>query len=175
MFLSGWAATVSGDIAAARARVTASSETFAGIGDRRAVGYALAALGDCAVQEGSAAEAVSNLREGIAIFEALPERWGLLYSASLLAAACAALDDWPRAAMLLGVVDSLGERIGGQLFPHIQAGIDALEAAVREKLGPAMKSGRAEGMVIGRGDQITTALWPRPDQAAGRLRYRPCR
>jgi predicted ATPase/DNA-binding CsgD family transcriptional regulator len=166
LFLSGWAATVSGDIATARARVMASSEAFAGLGDRRAVGYALAALGDCAVQEGSAADAVSILREGIAIFEALPERWGLLYSASLLAAACAALDDWPRAAMLLGVVDSLGERIGGQLFPHIQAGIDALAAAAQEKLGPATESGRAAGMVIGRGDQLSAALWPGPDQAA---------
>src|SRR5208283_4169125 len=49
---------------------------------------------DCLTREGNAAEAIEVLREALAFFEALPERWGLLRAASLLAEACGALGDW---------------------------------------------------------------------------------
>jgi len=163
LYLSGWAATMHGNLGRAKSRLQASAELFGRLGDRRGVGYCLVILADCLLREGQPAGAVAMLREGISIFEALPERWGLLYGTSLLAAACAALGDWPQVAAILGVVDSISERIGGQLFPHIQAEIAALAEAAAAGLGPAIESRRAEGRVIGRSDQITAALWPGPE------------
>jgi predicted ATPase/DNA-binding CsgD family transcriptional regulator len=171
LFLSGWAATLSGDPVGASTRVTASAQLFDRAGDQRGVGYAQLALGDCLAREGKAVQALAVLREGIGVFEALPERWGLMYGASLLAGVCAALGDWPRAAMLLGILDTLSERTGGQLFPHIQASLDVLETQARDELGPALHAARHAGRVLGRGDQITAALWPAdraPEPATGR-------
>ena len=74
------------------------------------------------------------------VFEALPERWALLRAASLLAEACGAVGDCARAAVLLGFVDTLSERISGRPYAHMQAALDALDARVREQLGPAMQA-----------------------------------
>ena len=71
-----------------------------------------------------------------------------------------ALGDWPRAAMLLGVLDTLGERTGAQLFPHLQASLDELASRAAAELGPALQAARQAGRVIGRSDQIIAALWP---------------
>ena len=141
---------------------------FARIGDRRAVGYAKVVLGDCLVRDGDWAKALATLREGMHIFEALPERWGLLYGTSLLADATAAVGDWPRVALLLGVVDTLSERLGGQIFPHMQQAIDTIAAKTSRQLGQAASAHRETGRVIGRSDGIAAALWP--DESAARPR-----
>ena len=163
-FLSGWAATLSGDVASAKSRVIAAAPLFEQIGDRRGAGYSALGLADCLIREGQPDQALAVARDGIAVFEALPERWGLLYGASLLAETCGTLGDWPRAAMLLGILDTLGERIGGQPFPHQQAGLDELASRAAAELGPAVQGIRDAGRVIGRGDQITAALWPATSQ-----------
>ena len=163
LYLSGWAATMHDNLGRAKSRLEASAELFGKLGDRRGVGYCLVILADCMLRESQPAGAVAMLREGISIFEALPERWGLLYGAGLLAAACAGLGDWAQVAAILGVVESMSERIGGQLFPHIQAEIAALAEAAAAGLGPAFGSRRGQGRVIGRSDQITAALWPGPE------------
>jgi DNA-binding CsgD family transcriptional regulator len=62
--------------------------------------------------------------------------------------------------MLHGVVETVSERTGGQLFPHIQDGLSELEARAREELGAALEATRRAGRVTGRGDQVTAALWP---------------
>jgi predicted ATPase/DNA-binding CsgD family transcriptional regulator len=160
LFLSGWAAAVSGDLARARPRVTTGARLFEATGDRRGAGYAALALADCLIREGEPDRALAVARDGIAVFEALPERWGLMYGATLLAEACGALGDWPRGIMLLGVIESIGERTGGQLWPHEQAGIDELAERAAAALGPALQGIREAGRVLGRGDQITAALWP---------------
>ena len=171
LFLSGWAATLSGDVAGARSRVTTGARLFEEAGDRRGAGYAALALADCLVREGKPDRALAVARDGIAVFETLPERWGLMYGATLLAEACGALDDWPRGAMLLGIIDAIGERTGGHPWPHQQAGLDELASRAAEALGPAMQGIRDAGRVLGRGDQITAALWPatrqRPESGAG--------
>jgi DNA-binding CsgD family transcriptional regulator len=77
--------------------------------------------------------------------------------------ACAALGDWPQVATLLGIMDSLAERTGGQLFPHVQEMIDTHAAEAARQLGPAVERGREAGRVAGRGDRISAALWPGPD------------
>jgi predicted ATPase/DNA-binding CsgD family transcriptional regulator len=164
LFLSGWAATLSGDVAGARSRVTAAAPVFDQIGDRRGAGYSALGLADCLIRQGQPDQALVVARDGIAVFEALPERWGLLYGASLMAEACGALGDWPRAAMLLGIIDTLGERIGGQPFPHQRAGLDELASRAATQLGPAWPGIQEAGRVIGRGDQITAALWPAASQ-----------
>jgi non-specific serine/threonine protein kinase len=166
LYLSGWAAAVSGDVGRGRPLVAESSRLFAKIGDHRGVGYALVVLGDCLLRDGQPADAAPVLREGISIFEDLPERWGLLCGASLLAGACAELGDWPQAATLLGVIDTLRERTGAQLLPPLQEAIDALEQAAESELGPGAGSLRQAGQAIGRRDQITTALWPGPRDAS---------
>jgi len=163
LYLSGFAASLRGDTALARARSVESSELFAAIGDRRAVGYGLFVLGDCLLRDGLPADAVAALREGICILDALPDRWGLLFGAGLLAAATATLGDWPQVAVLLGVIDTLGERISGRAFPHMQAIIDALAVQAEQELGPDAGARRDAGRLIGRGDGIAAALWPGPD------------
>ena len=107
------------------------------------------------------------LRTALSVFEELPERWGLLYVSGIMAAACAALDDWPQAATLLGVLDSLTERTGGQLFPHQVAELEAIAAAAKGVLGPAMITRTSAGKVIGRADSIAAALWPSAHSAGG--------
>jgi DNA-binding NarL/FixJ family response regulator len=68
--------------------------------------------------------------------------------------------------MLLGIIDTLAERTGGQPFPHQRAGLDALARRAAGQLGPAMHGIRAAGQVLGRGDQITAALWPVTSRSA---------
>jgi predicted ATPase/DNA-binding CsgD family transcriptional regulator len=165
LYLSGWAAIVRGDTALARARTAESAGLFTRIGDQRAVGYCLVAQGDCLIRDGFPADAIPLLREGMGIFDALPERWGLLDGTSLLAMAASALGDWPQVVTLLGVIDTLSERISGQLFPQIQAVIDEIAAKAERELGPAARTSRAAGQLIGRTDQITAALWPGPQRS----------
>jgi non-specific serine/threonine protein kinase len=152
IYLAGFAATIRGDTALARAAMVESSGMFARAGDHRAVGYAQMVLGGCLVVDGCWADALSTLREAMRIFDALPERWGLLTGASMLAAATAESGDWPQTATVVGVIDTLSERISAQLFPHMQAAVDALAARASQELG--------------RTDGIAAALWPSP--AAGR-------
>jgi non-specific serine/threonine protein kinase len=116
------------------------------------------------LQDGAAAEAAQTLRDGMCIFDELPERWGLLYGACLLATASAALGDWPRAAIVLGVHDTLSERSGGQPFPQILAAITEIWDRAVRVLGPGADASREVGRVIGRADGITAALWPAPDE-----------
>ncbi len=160
LYLGGWAATVSGDAATARQQVTRSRDLFARTGDRRAVGYALSGLGTAMTLDGETAEAVPVLRESMCIFSELPERWGVLVVADMLAEAEAALGHWAMVATLAGLIDSLGERIGGQLFPHQQGRLDELTARAEAELGTAFADARSAGQAIGRSDGIATALWP---------------
>lgn len=83
-----------------------------------------------------------------------------------MTAACAALEDWPQVATLLGVMDSLSERTGGQLFPHQLAELKGIAAAAEDALGPAMTARVAAGKVIGRGDAIAAFFWPPAPGAA---------
>jgi predicted ATPase/DNA-binding CsgD family transcriptional regulator len=160
LYLGGWAATVSGDAATARQQVTESRDLFATTGDRRAVGYALCGLGNAMTLDGQTAEAVPVLRESMCIFSELPERWGVLVVAEMLAEAEAVAGHWATVATLAGLIESLGERIGGQLFPHEQAALDELAARAEAELGTGYANARSAGQAIGRSDGIAAALWP---------------
>jgi non-specific serine/threonine protein kinase len=83
-----------------------------------------------------------------------------MYGVTLLAQACGALGDWPRYATLLGIVEAIGERTGGQPWPHEQATLDEFASRAAAALGPAMPRLLDAGRVLGREDQITAALWP---------------
>ena len=85
--MSGWAATLSGEVAGASSRVTTAAQLFDRAGDRRGVGYSVLALADCLIRQDKQADALALLRESIGVFEALPEPWGLMCGASLLAEA----------------------------------------------------------------------------------------
>jgi predicted ATPase/DNA-binding CsgD family transcriptional regulator len=164
LFRSAFAIGLSGDVARAKPLATASVALSPSTGDRRLRAFALMTMAECLIQEGNPAEATGVLREALAVFEALPERWALLRAASLLAQACGALGDWARAAVLLGFIDTLSERISGRPYAHMQAALDALDARVTEQSGPAMHPARQAGRVLGRGDQISSALWPATDR-----------
>ncbi len=164
LFRSAFTVALSGDVARARELAAASVALSRSTGDRRLRGFTLMTMAECLIQEGNAAEATGVLREALAVFEALPERWALLRAASLLAQACGALGDCARAAVLLGFVDTLSERISGRPYAHMQAALDALDARVREQIGPAMQAAREAGRILGRGDQISSALWPATDR-----------
>jgi DNA-binding NarL/FixJ family response regulator len=161
LFLSGQGENLTGgDQAVARARVAESAELFCEVGDNRAVGYARVVLAACLLAEGQPGDALVSAREGMRAFEELPERWGLFYGSAVLAASAAGIGDWPCAAMLLGVLDTLGDRTGGQLFPHLQAVLDELASEAAQHLGPALSAARKAGRVTGRSDRITPTLWP---------------
>jgi predicted ATPase/DNA-binding CsgD family transcriptional regulator len=163
LFATGFVMAASGDVERSRSPLASASELFGRAGDRRGYGYARLAVGQALAYEGKAAEAVVVLREAVGIFEALPDRWGLLWGASLLGPACAATGDWVRAVMLLGVVDSMSERTSGRPLDPDQASLDELEARAGQELGPAFEAARQAGRVLGRGDQVTAALWPARD------------
>jgi non-specific serine/threonine protein kinase len=160
LFRSAFARALSGDFAQAKPLALASVALSPRTGDPRLHGYGLMTLADCLTREGHSAEAIGVLRDALGVFESLPERWALLRAASLLAEACGALGDWPRAAILLGVIETLSERTGGRPYAHFQARLNTLASQASAELGPAWKPARDAGQVLGRGDHITAALWP---------------
>jgi predicted ATPase/DNA-binding CsgD family transcriptional regulator len=164
LYLGGWAASAQGDIARMRSQVTDSRALFASQGDRRGVAYSLQSLAEAMSLDGEAAQAMPLVRESITIFDALPERWGLLMAMDVLAESTALLGDWPRVATLLGIIGSLSERIGGQMFPHQVAGLERLAARAEAELGAAFASRRRAGEATGRSDGIALALWPDQDR-----------
>jgi len=153
---------LSGDSATARMRLTDSSRLFASVGDHRAVGFTHLLRGDCLVLDGQPADAIPALREGMIMLDELPDRFGLLQGTCTLAVAASATGDWNQVATLLGVAESLGERIGAELLPPVQAVIFAITSQAEEELGTAMDSRQDIGRAIGRKDGITAALWPIP-------------
>jgi non-specific serine/threonine protein kinase len=108
------------------------------------------------------------LRTCLGAFEELLDRWGLLVSTGSVALAYAARGDWRQTAFALGVADSLGERIGGHLFPAMQAAIEAVAAKTVAELGFSGTPAREAGRAVGRGDCIAAALGlaPEPEPSA---------
>jgi non-specific serine/threonine protein kinase len=147
----------------ARSYATQSVELFSEIGDYRGAGYARCVVADCLSGEGVPAEALAILRTCLGVFEELLDRWGLLVSTGSAALAHAARGDWRQAAFALGVADSLCERIGGRLFPAMQAAIDAIAAKTAAELGSSSTPSREAGRAVGRGDCIAAALGLAPE------------
>ena len=108
---------------------------FDEVGDGRGVAYGRTVLAECLVQQGAAAEAVAALREAIRGFALVPERWGLVYACSLLVSAEAARGDWQRTALVLGLVQGLCERTGGELFPYQRQRMALVAAECEAQLG----------------------------------------
>lgn len=160
LFCLGFIMAASGEVARSWSPLSTACDLFGRAGDRRGYGYARLAVGQALAWDGKGAEAIAVIREAVGIFETLPDRWGLLWGASLLAPACAAMGDWPRAVVLLGVVDSVSERTGGQPLEPDRASLDEVEARAVRELGPAFDAARQAGQVLGRGDQISAVLWP---------------
>jgi non-specific serine/threonine protein kinase len=164
LLMAAMAASVTGNTALARTRVVRSIRLFTEIGDSRGTGYARCVLAECLINEGAPAEGLAILRACSGVFEALVDRWGLLLSAGSMALAHAALGDWAQAAFVLGVVDSLSERIGGQSFRAVQAGA----AKTVAELGSGITSKRQAGRAAGRGEHIAAALGAAKETASQR-------
>jgi predicted ATPase/DNA-binding NarL/FixJ family response regulator len=156
--MAGMAASSMADRTLAKAYATQSVESFSEIGDYRGAGYARCVVADCLSGEGLPAEAFAMLRTCLGVFEELLDRWGLLVTTGSVALTHAARGDWRQTAFALGVADSLAERIGGRLFPAVQAAIDAIAATTAAELGSAATSSREAGRAVGRGDCIAAAL-----------------
>jgi non-specific serine/threonine protein kinase len=156
--MAGLAACSMADRTLARAYATQSVELFSEIGDYRGAGYARCVVADCLSGEGDSAEALAILRTCLGVFEELLDRWGLLLSTGSVALAYTARGDWRQAAFALGVTESLGERIGGRLFPAMQATIDDMAAKTAAELGSSSTLAREAGRAVGRGDSIAAAL-----------------
>jgi non-specific serine/threonine protein kinase len=159
LYRSAFTAVLSGDLARAKQLATASVALSSRTGDPRLRAFTLITVAECLIREGNEAEATGLLREALAMFEALPERWALLRASGLLAEACGAQGDWARVAVLLGFIDTLGERTSGRLYPHMRVALDKLDIQVAA-IGPALRAARQAGQVLGRGDRISAALWP---------------
>lgn len=163
--MAGMAASSMADRALARAHAARSVELFSALGDRRGASYARCVLADCMTAEGTPKESLVILRTCLGVFEELLDRWGMLISTTSAALAHAALGDWGQTAFVLGVADSLSERVGGHFFPPVQAAIDAVAAQTAVELGTSMVPRREAGRAVGRGDCIATAmgLVPEPE------------
>jgi non-specific serine/threonine protein kinase len=170
--MAGLAASSMTDRALSRAHAAQSVGLFTEIGDRRGAGYARCVLADCLSGEGIPAESLAILRTCLGVFEELRDRWGLLVSTTSAALAHAALGDWRQAAFVLGVADSLSERIGGHPFPAVQAAIDAIAAKTAAELGPSATPRREAGRVVGRGDCIAAAIGLAPEPGPPRPQQR---
>jgi non-specific serine/threonine protein kinase len=166
--MAGMAASSMADRTLARAYAIQSAQLFGEIGDYRGAGYARCIVADCLSGEGVPAEALAILRTCLGVFEEFLDRWGLLVSTGSVALTHAARGDWRQAAFALGVADSLGERIGGHLFPAMQAAIDAVAAKMAAELGSSGTPPREAGRAVGRGDCIAAALGlaPEPEPSA---------
>jgi DNA-binding CsgD family transcriptional regulator len=153
-------------LALAREPGRARSLAEAGVGmfgltaDPRLRAYTLLTVGDCLTQEGRPGEAIAVLREAVAVLESFPDRWAVLRGVCLLAEACAADGDWPRAGMVLGVIETLAERTGGRPHGFTRLDLDEVTARTTAALGAAWEATRSAGRILGRGDQVTAALWP---------------
>jgi non-specific serine/threonine protein kinase len=158
LLMAAMVAALCGDTALARTRAADSADLFTGIGDQRGAGYARCVQADCLISDGAPADALGILQVCVGTSEALLDRWGLLISTSSVARAQAALGEWRLAAFTLGVADSLSERIGGRLFPGVQAAIDVVAGKTTAELGPAAIPEREAGRRVGRGDRIASAL-----------------
>jgi DNA-binding CsgD family transcriptional regulator len=158
LLMASMTASVMADPALAKARAAESVKLFTEIGDRRGAGYARCVLAECLVREGSPREGLAILRVCVGDSEALLDRWGLLMSTGSAALAHAALGDWSRAAIAVGVADSMSERIGGHPGPAIQAPIDTIAAKTAAELGATAAPLREAGRAAGRGDRIAAAL-----------------
>jgi len=156
--MAGMAAFSMGDRTLARAYATKSAELFSEIGDYRGAGYARCVVADCLSGEGVPADALTILTKCAGAFEELLDRWGLLVCTSSAAMTHAARGDWRQTAFALGVADSLTERIGGRLFPTMEATIDAIAAKTAAELGSLADPSREAGRAVGRGDCIAAAL-----------------
>jgi predicted ATPase/DNA-binding CsgD family transcriptional regulator len=157
----GFALALAREPGRARPAAEAAVEMFGLTADPRLRAYAQLTVGDCLTQEGRAGEAVAVLREAIEVLESFPDRWAVLRGVCQLAEACAADGDWPRAGMVLGVVETLTERTGGRPHGFSRLDLHAVTARTCAALGAAWEATRSAGRVLGRGDQITAALWPR--------------
>jgi DNA-binding CsgD family transcriptional regulator len=149
----------------ARRRAVKSLELFTSIDDRRGAGYARCVVADCLTSEGNPADGLATLQTCIGDFEALLDRWGLLISTISAALAHAALADWRQTAFVLGVAESLSERIGGQPFPGVQAVLDAITAKTAAELGAPAALRHEAGRAVGRGDRIAAPLGLAPEPA----------
>jgi len=158
LLMAGMAASLMADTALARTRAAQSLDLFTEIGDRRGAGYARCVLADCLISDGAPADGLTTLRVCIGTFEALLDRWGMLISTGSAALAHAALGEWRQAAFVLGVADSLSERIGGQPFPGMRAALDAVAGKTAVELGAEAAPWREAGRAAGRSDRIAGAL-----------------
>ena len=158
LLMGSMTASLMADPALAKERATDSVKLFTEIGERRGAGYARCVLADCLIRDGNPREGLAILRVCISDFEALLDRWGLLISTGSATLGYAALGDWGRAAIAAGVVDSLGERIGGHPGPAILAPIDAVTAKTAAELREAAAPLRDAGRAAGRSDRIAAAL-----------------
>ena len=173
LMMASVSASITADIAVARASAARSTELFTEIGDRLGAGYARTVLADCLTREGDPREGLAILRACVGDFEAMTDRWGLLLSAGSAALAHAALGDWARTAVAAGVADGLSERIGGRTASGIQAAVAAAAAKANAELGPAAIPLREAGRAAGRGDQIAAALGLEPGTGPARPQPEP--
>jgi predicted ATPase/DNA-binding NarL/FixJ family response regulator len=156
--MASMAAFLAADTALARTRAAQSAQLFTSIGDSRGACYAQSVRADCLIREGSPAAALALLQTCVATFESLPDRWGLLISSGSAALAHAAMGEWRRAGIAIGVAEALTERIGARLAPLVQAAIDAVAAKTAIELGAAAAHIQEEGRAAGRTDRIAAAL-----------------
>jgi predicted ATPase/DNA-binding CsgD family transcriptional regulator len=164
--MASMAAFLATNTTLARSLAAESADVFTSIGDSRGAGYARCVLADCLIREGAPAAALALLRTCIGTFEALPDRWALLVSSGSAAQAHAAMGEWRRAAVAIGVAEALSERIGARLAPLVQAAIDAVAAKAAVELGAAAAHLQEAGRAAGRGDRVAAALALAPGRAA---------
>src|SRR5207237_6645546 len=120
----GWAARLLGDLELGRESLTEALLLFDAAGDQLGRALSLNVMAGISLDAGRAAEAVSLLRQALAVFADLEDTWGMLLVFWHLVAAYAQQGAFASAARLLGAVQALPERMGAAPLIRAFAGQD---------------------------------------------------
>jgi DNA-binding SARP family transcriptional activator len=135
-----------GDVAAARQAYERALGAARRIGHKTAIGHALCATGRMLAAAGTAGDADRMLREALAMFRDIEDRWGIEAALQGLARTAALAGRTDAAAALLGAADLIREELGIDQLPGAKAYEDATTAAVLARIAePAFWCAWKEG------------------------------
>ncbi len=136
------------------------------IDDRWGIAQSLIILGDLASATDDSARAWSCYRDGLAIYEEIGNRLGVVEGIERLARLMAGRQSWIHAARCFGAVSAVRERIGAPILPVDRPAVDQAIADARAALGDGLftatwNAGRAmetDEMIAEATQQATTVI-----------------
>ena len=126
-----------GDLRSARQSFQESLTLYRELRNRWGIAYGLNSLGRLACEEGDPRAARKLLAEGLAIRRDLADRWSISQSLEAFAVLSIHLQEFRRAASLMGAAERLHEAIQSALPPNEHAELNCYTESTRAVLGDA--------------------------------------